>query len=421
MLVSYDFFMKKNKMFVLLLVFCFAVDLSFCSFKKNINTNEPLASEINRVAFPYYSPRNTSLGSFFSKLKTNYPYNYKGSCVYIAICNYLSYFDSVYSDNLIPETMDRSSNGTSTSFLDNGSGSPGVDQDPMLAEGGSVIAQNQGMTFTDEAYWETEMSRTDTSLHAALLSIGYNLGFVSLPDGMSNAKDMFGLFPNQTVSLITQYLSSFLSIPASEYSFVGVNYDPCQDGYICQYNAQITAFCQQQIDSGYPVLLFARSIEGTAAHCLIVYDYVTEGGVVRLLCHDGRKSVSRPFCRTPEDGGFSDYNAAFSVHFSLSNVQRPNNFGYVLNDGTQQYHGPEMFSPISSISLFSNSIFVLPDECVPLDSSFHHIVCHCGLSYGKEPHHWRLYNQGNISQLICLDCGYIKLKATLGFPSSSCT
>ncbi len=74
---------------------------------------------------------NNSLGfdmkSYFENLYTNVPYNSNGSCGYVSLISVMSYYDSFFNDNIIPEVYEV--NSIADNFETAISNSPGVNNE----------------------------------------------------------------------------------------------------------------------------------------------------------------------------------------------------------------------------------------------------------------------------------------------------
>ena len=71
----------------------------------------------------YYAP------TYFKNLRTNFGYNTKNSCGYVATAMLLSFWDTYWDDNIISENYDANSLLTSDCF-DFSADSPGVEMEP---------------------------------------------------------------------------------------------------------------------------------------------------------------------------------------------------------------------------------------------------------------------------------------------------
>ena len=63
-------------------------------------------SEFLNDYFENYTPQRINLVNYFSDLTTNIGDNPACICVEVALCMILSYYDTYYNDNIIPETFD---------------------------------------------------------------------------------------------------------------------------------------------------------------------------------------------------------------------------------------------------------------------------------------------------------------------------
>ena len=72
----------------------------------------PALNSVEAVESPYSDFKSF----YFDNLTQNFGMNYKGSCGYVAIGMMLSYYDTLLSDDIIPERYDVNSVGTTKSL-----------------------------------------------------------------------------------------------------------------------------------------------------------------------------------------------------------------------------------------------------------------------------------------------------------------
>ena len=78
---------------------------------------------------------------YFSNLNTNYGWNLMGSCGYVAIGMLLSYYDTYWDDNIIPEDYDQICNMPSNEFDVSALSSPGIKREIPAAVGANMTPQ----------------------------------------------------------------------------------------------------------------------------------------------------------------------------------------------------------------------------------------------------------------------------------------
>ena len=125
--------------------------------------------------------------SYFRHLTNNYPVNHYGSCSYVAISMLLSYYDTFYDDNIIPEQYDVSSenaaNETTLSKYNmvNRNNSPGVLEDTFTVSNYHTYVNSAGNTVLSKyglGQWIN--SAKETSLQAKLLSLGVEMNYINV-------------------------------------------------------------------------------------------------------------------------------------------------------------------------------------------------------------------------------------------------
>lgn len=146
---------------------------------------------------PYFAKQ------YFRSLK-NHGKNLRGSCAYIAVGMWLSFYDTYWNDNIIPEQYDK----TELAIRYNNSyycpNAPGIlDEAPN-----DYLYPNS----SDSVYLEYMNSNIGTNFHSYLLDLGMTLGYIDLTDIHS-----FGLTNDDAYNLLVSYLQNNNNIPQNSF------------------------------------------------------------------------------------------------------------------------------------------------------------------------------------------------------------
>ncbi len=169
-----------------------------------------------------YSSGMTSYDNFmtayFDNLTYNIGVNYKGSCGYVAIAMLLSYYDTYWNDNIIPEQYDIASIGTSSDTISRRN-SPGVLRDTVININDTDDDYLTKMSATD--YFSYMNSMSNTSLHAKLITIGSSYGYYdfSVDDDEYSA----GIVFSSRYNVLIDYLTEVAQISPSNYEISYIN------------------------------------------------------------------------------------------------------------------------------------------------------------------------------------------------------
>ncbi len=210
---------------------------------------------------------------YFSNLENNFGYNRKGSCGYIGLEMLLSFYDSYWSDNIVPESYDSDPQSFDETILDC-TNSPGTFDE--YTNNYSIVQENSYISD----YLQYIYDYKDVSLHLNLVNIGVNIlehmGFFS-PFG-SNAdiiketsdfyfrrmnvwdEGKYGTSPNQPILLNSRVkkVSDFYGTEE-------------------QREQQLREFVLEKIRRGVPIEIFGTKnnpeTNGDSRHAFVAYDY----------------------------------------------------------------------------------------------------------------------------------------------------
>lgn len=154
------------------------------------------------------SNRYNFLNQYYRNL-TYHGYNRKGSCGYVAIGMFLSFYDTYWNDKIIPDDYDKTVRISSTDY-DGYGRSPGI-YDPISSD--SSVYNN------DLKYKKYMLTQTATNFHAYLISIGNSLGYIGiLPSGS------YGLTLAQLYKVLNKYLESHPAANSENFSYTCVDH-----------------------------------------------------------------------------------------------------------------------------------------------------------------------------------------------------
>lgn len=196
-----------------------------------------------------YSYQGDYMKAYFDNLTSNFGYNENGSCGFIAVGMVLSYYDTYWNDNIIPEQYDVPCYATTGDFLSRRN-SPGIRDDAdELDSNGNPIELN-----------------TENDFHLKLLS-------------MANDAHAYGRnFPNtyqfHRVNLLNYYLENVVKLKKGyDYDIEAVtceveDSDQC---YVGQSDGTERQKTIEWIKEGYPVIVAMETYYG--GHIVVAYDY----------------------------------------------------------------------------------------------------------------------------------------------------
>lgn len=203
---------------------------------------------------------------YFSHLKTNFGNNSHGTCTYTSLGMMLSFYDTYWDDNIIPENYDAVSESISPDYSNCVKDLPSFD-----AESPGVYFEdyNEVSGLTDEQYLSYVSSHDDTFFQSKLISISqvfFNSGIYD-----------FGLTFEKTIALIKHYLYDYRNYNNSNMPVFAVTGD-----------TQLTkTFTIDEIRNGRPVLITATS-DYFNCHAMIAYDF--DENTNEIFVHPGWKN-----------------------------------------------------------------------------------------------------------------------------------
>ena len=94
----------------------FAEEINYDGFSEPyyMLTKEDFEEDFEDYIINNSFPNTLNKNSYFSNLYNYSPMNSHGSCGYVSLAQYLSYYDTFYNDNIIPESYERNQGIAST-------------------------------------------------------------------------------------------------------------------------------------------------------------------------------------------------------------------------------------------------------------------------------------------------------------------
>ncbi len=225
--------------------YCGGVD----DLDKNLYAAQTCASTDTELNFP---------NQYFRNL-TYHGINKRGTCAYVAIGMFLSYYDTYWNDSIILDRYDRTACVSSTEYLGYGL-SPGIN-DPL--------SSNNSVYSSDQNYKTYMYAQTNTNLHAYLLSLGDSMGYVD-----NGTTGSFGLTWSETYNVLNKYLENYPAANSENFFYTYVN-------HVTDYNSYSDSMLQNiktYVKLGHPVIVAIVGNEtgkvlSRVGHVIVAYDY----------------------------------------------------------------------------------------------------------------------------------------------------
>ena len=319
---------------------CFSFDSNLYNEICNVNNNGCIANGIGyrdpgEVIGGYdfldddvvYSSNINSydnfLTAYFDNLTHNFGVNYRSTCGYISIGMLLSYYDTFLNDNIIPESYDVASIGTTSNIISRRN-SPGVVRDIIEAPD-DYDYDNDTYVFNLDAYeyYDEIFALSQTSFHAHLVVRGKKLGYYNFSDNYNPGIITF----LELKSILNDHFSTTLSSFNFDYEIISINDNMYYNSTI---HSNVRKFTIDQIKAGNPVLLTIYKNQNIG-HAVIAYDY--DESTDAIYCHMGYGADMTHV--TPESQGFVQYVSALVLNIDTDHTHT-NNYGVMAEIDNQQ-------------------------------------------------------------------------------------
>ena len=240
-----------------------------------------------------------------------YGTNNKGSCGYIALSQILTYFDTYWNDNIVPERYDYISDGDGKNMLLRFS-SPGSYPDNLDGK-------------TAEEYYESVKECERYSLHAKLIYIGgERLHIFNKHPTIIDGKEQYcGTNFFDLVDLLKVYLMTETIINTNDY---GITYETGSSNTVREYVIE-------EIKKGYPVLVVVKNTANNGTHACVAYAY--DENYDKIFFHQGYAMTKTR--QTLTEMGFDAYVSAMTFFPHVDHVHS-DNYAVKTSYGTYDYY-----------------------------------------------------------------------------------
>ena len=345
-----------------------AFSLFCCVFKLNITSiiyygNEIIPDDSGPISnYTSYNP-NDYLDTYFYKLETNYGYNVKGSCGYIAIGMLLSYYDTFLSDYFISDTYDAATNlGSYISSDALNANSPGINRfyDASLENISNINYYDNYINNPSyyNYYFQYYLLHTYSQY--------YNYNNTSVYPASLSADEVNSILCDYIEN--NQYIADYVTINHIESSDV----------------SNINDYVIGLVNNGIPVVALVSRTVGTEtySHATICYDY--QNGLIFHWGKDGYTHVNS----TNYQISINDiYYFTTTLNHSCSNNYYYNNTFYCSCDYCNNVNHTHNYTYGTYNNTTHNLICNTSSMNAPhsftyeyYDASFHTTSCDCGFN-----------------------------------------
>lgn len=300
---------------------------------------------------------NNFMSAYFDNLTYNLGMNYKGSCGYVAIAMFLSYYDTFFNDAIIPENYDIPSVGSGTNMIERRN-SPGVLKD-VIVNPESLDDTIYGLRLSALEYYSYMEALSNVSLHARLIIIANAKGYYNFNDDYGAAGSLF----TYRLDVLNTYLGTVGYIEGIDYT---IEYNDTGN-YNDTYSYYVRRFTIEKIKAGYPVLLSVQRPSGLG-HVVVAYEYDQATDII--YCHMGYGSDLTHV--NVESRGFSVYATALVIDF-MSQHSHNNNYGV-----TEIVNGIPTVTYYCYCSSSIHSYHQYSSHYSSINNQEHRAYCSCG-------------------------------------------
>lgn len=276
-------------------------------------------TEEAKTSFIPIPSTESKLYQYFSCLYSYSPYNSCGSCSIISLAKCLSYFDTTYNDNIIPEKYERNQ-GDVTTISQAVSKSPGV----LRRSFPKCNPDTKGLeeeNYTD-AFYQYVQANKDVDFQM------YLIDHVNRYLGIEEKKYTCGCHMESYNGILQRMKNDGLGIPDISFSFIQetlsstIKKDETQNKF--------KEYIKENIDSQNPVVLHLWNDDASGKtsyyHSVVAYDYDDAGNIYANF--EYYKSSAH------EALNFSDYYIKEAGVFNIDSVEEVHSDNYPINGTT---------------------------------------------------------------------------------------
>ena len=310
------------------IVTVFAISIENCDekfFCNSISLNCTTATNSDET---YKFSINPTLSKYFNNLTECTGSNIGGSCGYVALGMLLSYYDTFYNDDTIPESYEYQLTPSSMSNL--------VDESPGIRK-----EDNYGNLNSISSYTSYFINHADSYFESYLITLCMNSPInyynqYNIINNSNNLNYICALKRGDPFNILNYYINQ-----RNLYNYYSVIGD-----YISENetdNSSVINFIKNSIDNGFPVMVGTEPSNGIG-HMQVVYDYIYNSNGYTFYANYGWGSGS-----THKSIVTSDIVEACTLYTSIR-AEGSDNYSLFLNNPDLNYSLTQ-----NELNLISNS------------------------------------------------------------------
>lgn len=356
-------------------------EIPFSSYPSSV-LGSVISSSEEQVTSNSDSSVTPNLVTYFQNLTAYSPYNAQGSCGYVSLIQYLSFYDTFYNDSIIPEQFEQSQGETSN-------------WSQAVAVSPGVLRQKYPQPYSDNNkntdFYDFVQANKDSDYQMYLMSL-YN-------DSLNRNAESYscGIAMDSYYRIISQ-ISAF-DQTSFEYAFAKNVGNDCKDETAI---AWFDSYVKDLLDQNKPVILHIKTFSKEtdkllSYHSIVAYYYDQDG--IHTNYGWGAADADRVIADTYSE--YTRIEAAGAIDFTSVSKKHSNNY----NIGGAYYCGCTHHDHDYTSSFASYS------------SKYHKAFCACG-EYALRSHailSGSTYIRNGRTYGVCTDCnGTINLGENKG-------
>ena len=252
-----------------------------------------------------YSGSAIRLKNYFTNLTTNFGNNQEGTCGYVALASMLTYYDTFWSDIIVPDNLEVSTYGNSIQNVVMNQTSPGSLNENIIYPNVSAIMQE--MVYRS----------------AIVPTISYNLHNL-----LVYQNDSLGTDASDTENIIENFLSTNLK---DDFIYLFYYFD---DDLSASEKFELTKeYCRTAFTHGIPIKLSIYDYETKSSHAVVAHSLSNNS----IECHFGwySDSTSVPFT-------YDGYDEIKGLTTFVPKMSHSHSNNYIIqhNNGFSYYYCP---------------------------------------------------------------------------------
>ena len=347
------------------------INLFICNIDNEVIPNSYMDEETFYQDFETYShtPINSTdfnMIAYFKNLYDYSPKNIYGSCGYVSFIQYLSYYDTFFNDNIIPESYEYNQ-GNSNSMLQALSVSPGV-------------LRNEYSVFKNVNYNPTVFKQYIENNK----NIDFQMLLMYVKNEVNNWTTTHYSIGMWSYQILIDYLFQSNEVYFNYYRVqnFGLTAKPTDQNVVDFFDEYV----KNQLDLGNPVLLHIANYNEVTDkyenyHSVVAYYYDENG----IHAHFGWGNASADTIIN------SDYQITEAGVIDFANINHIHSNNYIINN-------------LSHCGCSNNHVYNI--NYAPINISIHEVYCVCG-KYITEDHSFDYeYFDGSGHLSTCTKCDY---------------